>query len=241
MTIVETTVILSVLFILAGMMSPIVSETVMTARAVKAKNDALMIATGLTNLRKDVGADGLSLGAPADGPSTRLQAAGLQAARWPDVMKSDGSDPATEDDSDQASTSAALGGKGLFSKAASMPSSMSMSMGSVRRKWLEATSDLLENHLVRNTYGYRYRQPGEYAGWNGPYISAKLNGDPWGNRYMVNTSWLDGGTTAFDGSGQARRAVFVVSAGGNGIIETPYDQPLSDARAYGDDIVVRLQ
>lgn len=239
MTIVETTVILSVLFILAGMMSPIVSETVVTARAVKAKNDALMIATGLTNLRKDVGADGLSLGAPAEGPSTRLQAAGVQAARWPDVMKSDGSDPATEDRSEEASTSAAVGGKGFFSKGASMPSSMSM--GSVRRKWLEASSDFLENHLMTNRWGYRFRQPGEYGGWNGPYVSAKLNGDPWGNRYMVNTSWLDGGTTAFDGSGQARRAVFVVSAGGNGIIETPYDQPLNDARAYGDDIVVRLQ
>ena len=54
-TILETTVILSVLFILAGAMSPIVSESVNTARAVKAKNDASMIALGLINLQKDVG------------------------------------------------------------------------------------------------------------------------------------------------------------------------------------------
>ena len=50
-TIIETTVILSVLFILAGVMSPIVGESVATARAVKAKNDASMIAMGLINLQ----------------------------------------------------------------------------------------------------------------------------------------------------------------------------------------------
>ena len=51
-TILETTVILSVLFILAGAMSPIVSESVNTARAVKAENDASMIAMGLINFRR---------------------------------------------------------------------------------------------------------------------------------------------------------------------------------------------
>ena len=59
-TIIETTVILSVLFILAGAMSPIVSESVTTARAVKAKNDASMIAMAIINLQKDLGGDALS-------------------------------------------------------------------------------------------------------------------------------------------------------------------------------------
>jgi len=61
-TILETTVILSVLFILAGAMSPIVSESVNTARAVKARNDASMIAMGLINFQKDLGADAVNLG-----------------------------------------------------------------------------------------------------------------------------------------------------------------------------------
>src|SRR6185503_5130853 len=87
-TILETTVILSVLFILAGAMSPIVSESVNTARAVKAKNDASMIAMGLINLQKDVGADALNIGGAAvGGPSLRL----------PDLLASQGSAPETED------------------------------------------------------------------------------------------------------------------------------------------------
>ena len=87
-TILETTVILSVLFILAGAMSPIVSESVNTARAVKAKNDASMIAMGLINLQKDVGADALNIGGAAvAGPSLRL----------PDLLASQGGAPETED------------------------------------------------------------------------------------------------------------------------------------------------
>ena len=94
---------------------------------------------------------------------------------------------------------------------------------------------------MHNRAGYRYRRPGEYGGWNGPYLSAPVPGDPWGNQYLVNTQFLDGGTTAADSTGRVRRAVFVVSAGGNGVIETPFEQPIVDAKAFGDDIVIRLQ
>ena len=76
-TILETTVILSVLFILAGAMSPIVSESVNTARAVKARNDASMIAMGLINFQKDLGADAAEL--------RRRRAVSAQGARLPDA------------------------------------------------------------------------------------------------------------------------------------------------------------
>src|SRR6185436_1394435 len=95
MTIIETTVVLSVMFILAGAMSPIVSESVNTARAVKAKNDASMIAMGLINLQKDVGADALNLGGAAVIPATSLGANG--ALRLPDLLASQGSAPELED------------------------------------------------------------------------------------------------------------------------------------------------
>ena len=91
-TILETTVILSVLFILAGAMSPIVSESVNTARAVKAKNDASMIALGLINLQKDVGADALNIGGAACRDA---------ALRLPDLLASQGSAPETDDAPDQ--------------------------------------------------------------------------------------------------------------------------------------------
>lgn len=229
-TIIETTVILSVLFILAGVMSPIVSESVTTARAVKAKNDASMIAMGLINLQKDVGGDALSMGGVAVASA---------AVRLPQVLASTGAAPQTEGGEDESALPLepviallAKPGRGAERRPP---------VAAGRRTWVEGATGGLDDHLVTNRQGYRFRRPGEYGGWNGPYLSAEIKGDPWGNRYLINTEWLDGGSTAADSNGNPRRAVFVISAGNNGVIETPFDQPITDARPYGDDIVVRIQ
>lgn len=236
MTIIEATVVLSILFILAGAMSPIVSESVGTARAVKAKNDASMIAMGLINLQKDVGGDAQAFG------EVVLSA---QNASFPDVLMTAGNPPRTEDldgevDELPAMTPLALlhspgqgRGNGTNDERAARQAQ--------RGKWREVRAGSLGDHLYTNRHGYRLRRPGEYAGWNGPYVSAEVKGDPWGNQYMVNTHFLNGASTAADGQGRMRRAVFVVSAGYNGVVETPYEQPINDARSYGDDIVIRIQ
>lgn len=246
-TIIETTVILSVLFILAGVMSPIVSESVTTARAVKAKNDASMIAMGLINLQKDLGGDALSYGgAAAAGPVFAFGAAQApqSAPRLPDVLASDGDQPETQDRPHAGAGASAPSLLSLVRPA--IPGGRAEGAGGGgpdverRRKWLES-ADSLDAHLRSNQRGYRFRRPGEYGGWNGPYVSAEVKGDPWGRQYMVNTRWLDGGSTAADSEGRPRRAVFVVSAGNNGVIETPFEQPITDARPYGDDIVIRIQ
>jgi type II secretory pathway pseudopilin PulG len=230
-TIIETTVILSILFILAGAMSPIVSESVTTARAVRAKNDANMIAMGLINLQKDLGGDALAFSAVAL----------AQPLRLPDVLATEGQTPAVED----LDAKTEPNGLELLSPANRGPDPLletpDGSSRAQRRRWHEAVAGGLDDHLTTNRIGYRYRRPGEYGGWNGPYVSAPVKGDPWGKQYLVNTQFLDGGSTAADASGRPRRAVFVVSSGANGIIETPYEQPITDARAYGDDIVVRIQ
>ena len=238
-TIIETTVILSVLFILAGVLSPIVSESVMTARAVKAKNDASMIAMGLINFQKDMGADALAYGGAAAFGNAAV-ASVSQALGLPEVLVSAGEAPAVGDDEEEERSPDltialfANPGKGGSAGGATSPKAQ-------RQKWREVRAQTLDDHLMHNRVGYRFRKPGEYGGWNGPYLSATIPGDPWGNRYLVNTQFLDGGTTAADSSGRVRRAVFVVSAGGNGVIETPFEQPVVDARAFGDDIVIRLQ
>ena len=234
-TIIETTVILSVLFILAGVMSPIVSESITTARAVKAKSDASMIAMGLINFQKDVGADALAFGGGVARAALQLTDAG----GFPEVLTSAGGAPEVEDANEEASELPAmtlLAKPVAGGRAARGPSSQGQ-----RRRWRESRSESLDDHLVLNRKGYRYRQPGEYGGWNGPYLSAEITGDPWGNQYLINSQWLDGGSTAADSRGRTRRAVFVVSAGSNGVIETPYEQSIVDARAFGDDIVIRIQ
>jgi type II secretory pathway pseudopilin PulG len=234
-TILETTVILSVLFILAGAMSPIVSESVNTARAVKAKNDASMIAMALINFQKDVGADGLNLGGAA--------VAG-QAPRLPNLLASQGSTPEIEDpqetsDGHEAAVIPLLAAPGR--DGVTLTEHTRAALRAQRHRWRDTPAGALDDHLMTNRRGYRYRRPGEYGGWNGPYVSAEIKGDPWGKQYLINSQWLDGGSSTADAQGRVRRAVFIVSAGVDGVIDTPFEQSVVDARAFGDDIVIRIQ
>jgi hypothetical protein len=97
--------------------------------------------------------------------------------------------------------------------------------------------DSLENQLQRNQPGgdpspaKRYATGGRFA-WRGPYLRT-LGEDPWGNQYVVNVGKLQ--------PGQNRQA-WVISAGPNGTIDTPFDATTTDAAALGgDDIGARLQ
>jgi type II secretory pathway pseudopilin PulG len=224
-TILETTVILSVLFILAGAMSPIVSESVNTARAVKARNDASMIAMGLINFQKDLGADAVNYGAAN---------VALQSSRLPALLASQGTAPETDDSKPSTSLLAPL----ISSPGADATRAALLAQ---RRRWREVASAALDDVLITNHSGFRYRRPGEYGGWNGPYLSAEVKGDPWGNQYLINSQWLDGGSSTADANGRPRRAVFIVSAGADGVIDTPFEQSVVEARAFGDDIVIRIQ
>jgi hypothetical protein len=109
-------------------------------------------------------------------------------------------------------------------------------------------------------YGAGYGTGGVHSmmfRWRGPYIADEIIADPWGNRYMVNSfalhvpSSLGGyGVSAGYGRGgyaygQARyvaqfgSATVCYSAGPNGTIETPFDQP-AGWYTGGDDLTVVL-
>ena len=59
--------------------------------------------------------------------------------------------------------------------------------------------------------------------------------DPWGNQYLVNRGVTQTGQTA------EPFAVWVLSAGPNGLIETPYAAPAVSAALGGDDIGARIE
>lgn len=59
--------------------------------------------------------------------------------------------------------------------------------------------------------------------------SARMEPDPWGNQYLVNTSGLVRGAT-----------VWVLSAGPNGIVDTPFDAP-GGSQPAGDDVGARIR
>jgi hypothetical protein len=62
------------------------------------------------------------------------------------------------------------------------------------------------------------------VGWKGPYLSS-YDTDPWGNAYVINTPDLE--TT---------NKVYVLSAGPDGILQTP-----TDASPANDDIGVGIK
>lgn len=94
------------------------------------------------------------------------------------------------------------------------------------------TVDFMENHLVQNE---PFDNPGvPYPGaWRGAYLNAPIDPDPWGNRYAINTQWLDG-TAA-----QMRNDTAVLSVGPDEQIDTAFQ---TDGLIPGDDdliVVVR--
>jgi len=111
--------------------------------------------------------------------------------------------------------------------------------------WNTATtsvrSDLLSNHLSANTPKAQisniYPTTGEFA-WRGTYLT-EFPSDPWGNRYAVNI-----GNTINSTNPLLSYALWVLSAGPNGIIETEFNPsipPLGTILATGgDDIVYEL-
>lgn len=106
--------------------------------------------------------------------------------------------------------------------------------------WTTETTDELNAQMTTNGPGYAVMGPSGAPGWNGPYLApGQIGPDPWNHRYMVNVGLLSS-----RGSGSREhdsRAVWVLSAGPNGIIETTIDQPADRARTGGDDIVYRIQ
>ena len=108
--------------------------------------------------------------------------------------------------------------------------------------WTTGIAGSLADQLVTNAPGYALRTPSSQFGWNGPYFSSDIEADPWGHRYSVNVALIDLSPGAATASGQAKMAVWVISAGPNGIIETPFAASiLSSAQPGGDDIGTRIQ
>ena len=107
--------------------------------------------------------------------------------------------------------------------------------------WTNGTNDRFEDQLVTNAPGYTMRSATSNFGWNGPYISNTINADPWNNRYTTNIKLVDPGPGVQDAAGNVKSAVFVLSAGPNGAIDTAHTQPVTTAAQAGDDVAVRLQ
>jgi len=108
--------------------------------------------------------------------------------------------------------------------------------------WTTGTTDQIDRQLLSNAPAYTSKTASSAFGWNGPYLSGGIGADAWNNRYMINVGVIDTTQGTQTSAGATKTAVWVISAGPNGQIETPPTQTITAAVApTGDDIGVRIQ
>ena len=107
--------------------------------------------------------------------------------------------------------------------------------------WTTGTTDTLAHQLLSNTPVYAAKTATSQFGWNGPYLSSDIGADAWNNRYAVNIGLIDTNQGIQTSGGATKSAVWVISAGPNGQLETSYTQAVTSAVVSGDDIAVRVQ
>jgi len=130
-----------------------------------------------------------------------------------------------------------LGVNGTVSVLLSGPTKPTVNPWNATHQWatdgMSATlGDVLDNHLLRNTpngaAGGAYPVTGSNR-WRGPYTNGPAPLDPWGRPYIINvrSGW------SIDATNYKR--LFVLSAGGDGIISTVYTAMATTA-ITGDDV-----
>jgi type II secretory pathway pseudopilin PulG len=223
LSLVEVTIMLVILLILAGTLVPVMGDSITSARFVQARNDLSQIALAVVNFQRDVGP------VVVDGSRLRQVLPSAPASVQPVlVITSEGVPPLVSDRVPVETVQAMLVPPGLSLDAAGI------------RPWIAGSpTDLLDLHLRVNGRHYPEAAGGSGTGWNGPYLSTGVPGDPWGRQYLVNTAFLPGLPPS--ATPCRRCAVFVISAGPNGLLETPFQQPVVHAQVFGDDLAVRIQ
>ena len=139
-------------------------------------------------------------------------------------------------------TTASAGGPGTAAnKVDLLVSPGNVPMVASANTWTTGTTDTIANQLISNTPAYTMKTSTSTFGWNGPYLSSMIGADAWNNRYAVNVGLIDTTQGTQTAAGAIKSAVWVISAGPNGQIETAYTQAITTATASGDDLAVRVQ
>lgn len=253
-TLVEVTIILLVLAILALILLPVIDRWIQIARIVKVREDLLVIGTVIPVMLHDIGECCFWLNASTPGGGGGAAIGGGTISGPPvrsdsnriELLISDGDIPS---------------GNGLLQVT----------------PWLQPFSvgngvfdvDFLEYHLSTNTpgggigiggigiggIGFPYRRPSTIAptvgntqrdgfarpssgffnaefSWRGAYLTTPINPDPWGNRYMVNVQFLDTQPDLLANFNDMALDVFVLSVGPDEEVDTFFAM---DGAFPGDD------
>ncbi len=245
-SLVELTIILVVLSILCAILMPVIDRYIRNAKVCRAREDVQAIGMAICMFIEDTANSYFLLdGGELTGEATREAASGAA----PDqvitncvrLLVSDGDIPELE-----TNVGAIVG-------------------DSWNKKVDNGLTDFLEDHLVTNTVSYRTPTDlvnpaadamfarsesggfnSEFA-WRGPYMTAPIDPDPWGNRYAVNVQYLNaladsdadaGGPpvgAAVNGTCGYEEDVIVMTAGPDEEIDTLY---AVDGLTPGDDDII---
>jgi prepilin-type N-terminal cleavage/methylation domain-containing protein len=202
-TLVEITLVLAVLAILALVLTPAVMNFINDARLTRAQADVRTLSNAVLEFNRTTGFY----------PKTSDSVSGGAGIAVVDMLVSGGNLPLAEVE--------AVGDAA---------------------QWSSGTYDHYENHLLNNVPNYRMRTTPGTMGWSGPYMqSAAVDADPWGNRYMINVIYLDSNVGSQTKLGELKNTVLAISAGPDGLMSTPFTQPVSQSAVQGDDIASRIQ
>ena len=223
LSLVEVTIMLVILLILAGTLVPVMSDSVNSARSVRARNDLSQLAVALVNFQRDVGpvvfdghapapvADAVGIGAA---PCALLTTAGE-----PPVLDGPRADRIRRQPAPHAWPVPRRRLRAALARFAGVRSRRPSPAG--ERPRLPRGRERTRHRLERSV-------PHE-----------RSEGRPVGPRLPDQHRVPARPAAQFDRC--SRCAVFVISAGQNGIIETPFQQPIANANVFGDDIAVRIQ
>ncbi|MEW5983914.1 MAG: type II secretion system protein [Acidobacteriota bacterium] len=238
LSLVEVTIMLLVLMLLTSVLAPSIFDFIKDAARVKVKEDCEAIGLSIARLYRDVNCIAFAgQGRPVD----------CQMDNIVGLLYSDGAVPES------------VGGL-QFTPGSSVADCRDYYWDPTNPA-TQRCADTLEHQLVTNNPHYdtpvdlgweQNPLPLFNTGWRGAYVAPPVGPDPWGNMYMVNSLFL---RTALDARGGPYGSpcsgtpsegqgcwgwsfdTFCISAGENGVVETPFAASNSGTERAGDDFV----
>lgn len=244
-TLVEISILLSVVVVLSAVIAPVLSRSVADTKLAAAKAELGAISQALRQFLDDIGCE---IVPQNRGSGSHRAGRAVQAPFTPPPLA-----PPTSDSGDLARAQASWGRCSAGAICNSDPVELLVSAGDIPAlgpdgddEWVlppdGANVDFLEYYLISNTPGDErsraFPTPEECAdplsarfhdvrAWRGAYLNVG-HGDPWGNRYMINTVFLDG---------IASEDVVILSAGPDQEVDSDF---AVDGFVPGDDDIALL-
>ena len=240
-SLIELTIILVVLSILAAILAPVIGRYVRNAKVVRAREDIQAIGSAIWMFIEDTGNSFFMRDGTGDGDDGSPQrddgvdgaggAPDQDSSNRVDLLVSDGDIPevATGEDEWIVDISAPAFDFLAYHLVTNNPG------GSVANAY-RVPSDL-DNAAAGDPMFARDESGGlnsEFA-WRGPYLTPPIDPDPWGNRYAVNVQFLDPQPTA--GDADCEKDTIVLCAGPDEEVDTLWGV---DGNTPGDDDIIYM-